>query len=170
MDTLHIEGILRIRELPEELWDIEEFTKWWPRFSEKERDRYTVLEARNLITSAGRSQVLTFIGNRAGGVVAFAQFYAVGTGAIFVVAPTDTALATELFRAAPSSFSVVGNQVTISTVFSTSQGNGVYTNAGLFGNGATSTPGSGTLTTHLLYSYTKTNANAITSDYSISLQ
>ena len=180
MEAIHFEGILRIREIPPE-WTDAEFRYWWcdertesgmlihrARMSEREKDRWTVVEARNLLMSAGRTQLLTFAG-ASGTTVAFAQFYAVGTGSIFTVQPADTSLATELFRLAPASFSVVGNSVTITTNFSTSQGNGTYTNAGLFGNGATSTPGSGTLMTHILYNYTKTSANAIANDYLISL-
>lgn len=171
MDTFSLEGIVRIYELPEDLWSAEAFQRWWPRFSLAEREKHgrLVVEARNLVTSAGRSLILTYIGN-SGTTAAFAQQYAVGTGAIAQVSPSDAALASELFRAAPSSYTVVGNQVTISTIFSTSQANGAWTNCGLFGNGATSTTGSGTLMTHLLCTYTKTSAVSVTSDYYLSLQ
>jgi len=181
MDTLHFEGILKIREIPAD-WTDEEFRRWWcderdpasgallrkAGMDEREKDRYTVLEARNLLMSAGRTQLLTFAGASTA-PTAFAQYYSVGTGSIFTVQASDTTIATELFRAVPASYSVVGNGVTITTNFSTSQANGTYTNAGLWGNGASGTLGTGTLMTHLLYSYTKTSANAIVNDYTISL-
>lgn len=180
METLHFEGILRIREIPPE-WDDATFRHWWcdertpdgrlirqAAMSEREKDRYTVLEAKNMLMNAGRTQLLNFAG-ASGTTTAFAMYYAVGTGSIFTVQPSDTTLTGELFRLQPASYSIVGNAVTITTPFSTSQANGVYTNAGIFGNNATGTANSGTLMTHLLYSYTKTSAVAIANDYTITL-
>lgn len=180
MDTLKFEGILKIREIPAE-WSDTEFKYWWcderspsgalirkARMTEHEKDRWTVLEAKNMLMSAGRTQILTFMG-QATAPATFSQFYAVGTGTIYTVQPSDTSLATELFRLAPAAFSIVGNAVTVTTNFSTSQGNGTYTNAGLFGVSASSTPGSGVLMTHILYSFTKTNSQAIVNDYTMSL-
>lgn len=180
MTDIKFEGILKIREIPSD-WTDTEFRYWYcnehsasgrllrkARLSERDKDRWTVLVAENLLMSAGRTQLLTFAGSHTT-TTAFAQYYAVGTGTIYTVQPSDTQLASELFRAVPASFSVVGNSVTVTTNFSTSQGNGTYTNAGLFGNGATGTANSGTLMTHLLYSYTKTSAVSIANDYTISL-
>jgi hypothetical protein len=169
MDSLKIDGLLRIYAFPSDE-EMAEYANWWHRFSlaEKERKARLVVEEHNLITSAGRTQLLTFAG-ASGTTTAFAKQYAVGTGAIAAVLATDTLLATELFRAAPSSSTVVGTTVTITTNFSTSQGNGTYTNAGIFGGTATGTANSGTLYTHILYRFTKTNAIAIANDYIISL-
>jgi hypothetical protein len=169
MDTLHITGLLRVYELPDDQ-ALAEYERWWPRFSlsEKERKGRLVVQAHNLVTSSGRTQILNFIG-ASGSTNSFAQYYAVGTGAIYIVQPSDTSLSTELFRAVPASYSVVGNGVTITTNFSTSQANGTYTNSGIFGNNATSTANSGVLMTHILYSYTKTSSVAIVNDYLISL-
>ena len=52
----------------------------------------------------------------------------------------------------------------------TSQGNGLLTNAGLFGVNATATLNSGTLMTHTLYAYNKPNGQAVSNDYLIILQ
>lgn len=165
-DTLGLSGILRIYEIPDELLDGKE----WGRLTLKEKDREgkLVVEARNMIMSAGRTQILSFIG-ASGATSSFAQYYAVGTGTIYTVNTGDNSLASELFRAVPNSFSIVGNAVTISTSFSGSQGNGTLTNSGIFGNNATSTPGSGTLFTHLLYSYVKPSGLAVINDYTITL-
>jgi hypothetical protein len=164
-DTLKLAGCLRIYEIPDDLLD----GKQWRRLTlkEKAREGKLVVEAHNLIMSAGRTQLLSFIG-ASGATNAFAQYYAVGTGAVYTINTGDTALASELFRAVPASFSVVGNTVTISTPFGAGQAVGTYTNAGLFGNNATSTPGSGVLMTHLLYSYPK-GAISIFNDYTITL-
>ncbi len=175
-DTLHIEGILRIYEVPPELLDKNFLLKWYRHITkkgwkhltlaDKAREGKQVVEAHNLITTAGRTQILNFIG-ASGSTGAFAKYYSVGTGAIYVVQPSDTALANELFRAVPASYSVVGNQVTITTNFGTSQANGTYTEAGLWGGAASGTLGSGTLYTHLLYSYVKVNGVAIINDYTL---
>jgi hypothetical protein len=170
MITLHFEGIVRVYELSDAHLEDADFQRWWRRFtlSEKEREAKLVIEARNMLMNAGRTQLLNFVGS-SGSTNAFSQYYSVGTGAIYTVTPSDSTIAGELFRAQPASYSIVGNSVTISTNFTTAQANGTYTNAGLWGNGASATLGSGTLMTHMLYSYTKTNANAITSDYAITL-
>lgn len=168
-DSLHIEGIVRIYALPEDLADEAAYKRWWATFSESEKERFSTLkgEFRNIITSAGRTQVLTFMGNT-GTTTAFAQQFAVGTGAISKVDAADNALAGELYRNAPSSYSVVGNAVTVSTLIDASHGIGTWSNCGFFGNGATSTSGSGTLMTHLLSYHTHT-ATAETADYTMSL-
>jgi hypothetical protein len=166
-EKISLEGILRIYEFSCDA-EQKELQPWWPRFELREKERHARLavEVHNMIMSAGRTQILSFIG-ASGSTNAFAQYYGVGTGAIYTISPSDASLAGELFRAIPASFSVVGNAVTISTPFSTSQANGTFTNAGLWGNNATSTAGSGVLMTHLLYSYVKTSAIAIANDYTL---
>jgi len=169
-------GRIKTRLLPDGMTKAE-FEAWWPHQSERERDRYTVYETTNSITLAGRNQLLTYAGNNAltgggvglGNVVPFAQYFAVGTGAIISVSAGDVALNGELFRAAPSSSLISGNSVNISTFFGATQANGTYTNAGLFGNNATSSSGSGALVTHALYAFTKTSGQSLTSDYVINL-
>lgn len=171
-----VRGILRTRELPEN-WDEATFRYWWldeknsdgmvvrrARMSPKEKDRYTVMEAENLITTNGRTQLLTYLGESAGTAILFSKWFAVGTGAITSVSPSDTSLSTELYRLQPTGTSITGTQQDVSILFTTSNGNGTWTNAGFFGNAATSTPGSGTLYTHVLYSYTKTTGS-VTNDY-----
>lgn len=179
-NTLTFEGILKIREIPAD-WDEATFKHWWcdersasgalirkAAMSDKEKDRWTKWEGRNMLMNAGRNQVLTFIG-QATAPATFSQQFAVGTGTIYTVQPSDTSLATELARIAPASFSIVGNTVTVTSTFSTIQANGTWSNAGLFGISATGTANSGTLMTHILCSFTKTSASAITSDWSMSL-
>lgn len=181
VDYIKIKGIIRVREHPfgDDYAALKRY--WWPvtneqgkiiapaRMSEREKDKYTVYETENQLMTAGVQQILTYIGMPSGTAILISKYFAVGTGAISDTAPTDTSLATELFRKVPDSATQTGNQIDISTNFSTAQGNGTLTNAGLFGNTATSSANSGTLYTHALYSYTKTSAVAIVNDYIILL-
>lgn len=175
-DSIHICGLIRAREVPFETR--EEWRKWWlgefdargrmvrpPRMSEKEKERYTVAEAENILVSSGITQVLNYVGASAGNATGFAQYFAVGNISIPSVSSGDTIVSGEYFRAIPSTSNVTGVQIDVSTFFGPTQGNGVITNAGLFGNGATATLASGTLMTHSLFSYTKVNGTPITSDY-----
>jgi hypothetical protein len=163
-------GRIKARLLPGDLTE-EEWKAWWPRLTEKERDRYTVYETKNVITLAGKNNILTFLGSSSlSGVAAFAQQFSVGTGPIITVSVGDTSISSELFRAGPGSLTVAGNTVNISTFFGSSSGNGVYTNAGIWGDGtATSTLGTGTLYTHALYAFNKPNGFSLTSDYLLTL-
>jgi hypothetical protein len=169
-EEVFVLGTIKTRVLPSGISKAD-FEQWWPRLSEQERDRYTAYEAHNLITTSGRSQLLTYIGvaSLSAGVVPFSQYFSVGTGAIAQVSPGDTGMIGELFRAAPSTYTISGNAVNISTYFGATQANGTYTNCGFFGNNATATLGSGTLVTHALYSYTKTNGQTLTNDYLVQL-
>ena len=173
-DKLHINGLIRAREVPFETE--EEWRRFWlgefdsqgrmiraPRMSEREKERYTVAEAPNILVSSGITNVLNYIGSNTGQV--FAQYFAVGNVAINQVNSNDTSLANEYFRAVPSTSTINGTQIDISTFFGSGSGNGSITNAGLFGNGATGTLGSGTLMTKSLFQYTKVNGIPITADY-----
>jgi hypothetical protein len=162
-------GRLKIRELPKGC-ELADFCAWWPHLSEKERERYTVYEMSNILTQNGRNQILTYISLGGGVSTGFASFFSVGTASITSVYPGDTAVQGELYRSAPNSNTIVGNQIDISTFFGSVQAVGTYTNAGLYGGStATATLGTGTLYTHTLYSYTKLTGTAITNDYLITL-
>jgi hypothetical protein len=174
------EGIIRVRRLPDG-WTDEEYAHWWlpttdsrgkiiipARMSEREKDKYGEAEAHNQIMAAGRTAALSYIGSPSGSTTQWAQEFAVGTGAITSVTPLDTTLANETFRKSPVSYSVAGSQVDINIQFGTSEAQYTYTNAGLFGNSATSTLSSGTMMTHAFFSYTK-GAFSISVDYIINL-
>ena len=182
MDGVKFHGLLRIRDIPQE-WTEDEFKYWWcdeytesgawvhkARMSDKEKERRTIFEAQNLVLQAGITQILTFLGTVASTTPAFGQYYAVGTGAIYLITPSDPSLASELFRKQPTGNTIGANAVMITTQFLTTEGNGTYTNAGLFGKNATGTANSGTLMTHLLVSFTKDISLARANDYTISAQ
>lgn len=122
-------------------------------------------EVQNIACNAGRTVILNWISLVAGQTGC--NYFAVGTGT-GTVAATDTQLFTEGFRKSITSSSVSGNQVDFSTFFAAADANFTFTEAGLFGNGATGTANSGTLFTHAAYSYAKTNTVTLTSDYFVS--
>lgn len=169
-----VQGIISVREIPVE-WSPADYAYWWlpeknsegkviraARMSNREKQRYTVAETENTLTSAGRTAVLNFLGNT---TVSFFQFFSVGTGSISAVSAADTTMASELFRKAPASATPAGSQIDVATLFATSEGNGTWSNSGVFGNGATSTLGSGTLYTHSLFSYAKSSSIQVSCDY-----
>lgn len=135
---------------------------------EKTLDRHCLgmVYAENVACSAGRNIILQFINNV--GSLTGVQYFAVGTG-VGTPASGDTQLFSEFFRKAITGTSISGGQTNISTFFSTSEGNTTYTEAGLFGDGATGTANSGTLFAHASYAYTKTNSINLTNNYFVTL-
>lgn len=127
-------------------------------------------EFHNVACNAGRTFILTYIGNLivSGNLASFpgANVFAVGNGGA-TPASTDTQLSAELFRKQTSSATVSGNSVDINTFFATTEANYTYTEAGIFA--VTGTPpgaaNTGTLFAHASYSYTKTSSISLTNDY-----
>lgn len=173
---LPIKGIFKIRENP---FDSEaELLYWWcderdssgqvvrpARMSQQEKERYTLLEKENIITSNGISNILTFLGLGSGTATLFNKVLSVGTGLVSTVAASDTTVVTELLRKAPAGTSVTGNQQDVSYTFAAGDANATWTNAGIYGSAATTTLATGTLMTHVLFSYVKTSSLAVTVDY-----
>lgn len=172
------EGIIRVRRLPEG-WSDTDYKYWWlpltdgkgkilrpARMSEKEKERYQEAEGCNQIMNAGRTAVLSYLGSPSGSTTQWAQQLAIGTGAITSTSPTDTSLSNETMRQAPASFAVNGTAVDINVSLGTTSI--TMTNMGLFGNGATSTLGSGTLYSHSLFAYSK-GAYSVSIDYLVNL-
>lgn len=174
------EGIISVYRIPTE-WSENEYRFWWipetdgrgnilrpARMSHEEKSRHLEIRGYNQIMNAGRTAVLNYIGASTGSTTGWSQWFAIGTGAITATNATDTSLSNEVFRKQPATFSVSGTQVDINIQLSNTDAQVMMTNAGMFGNGATSTLGSGSLFTHALFSYTKGNF-AIAIDYIINL-
>lgn len=119
----------------------------------------------NAACNGGRTTLLNLL---AGTAVTGIQYFAVGTGA-GTPSATDTQLFTEFFRKVPTSNVISGGSIVITTLFGTTEGNATYTEAGLFGNGATSTANSGTLFAHAGYTFIKTSSSTLTNTYTITL-
>lgn len=171
------EGIIRVYRVPDDL----DLAYWWypqtdgkgkilrqARMGREEKVRYQEAEGQNQIMNAGRTAVLSYIGSSSGSTTGWAQYLAIGTGAITATSASDTSLANEVFRTTQNHFSVNGTSVDINFALGTTDAQVVFTNLGLYGNGATSTLGSGTLYSHALFSYTK-GSYTIQIDYVINL-
>lgn len=160
------EGVIKVRELPPE-WDTEEiFLRYWPQMTLRERDRYSVAEFHNLITTNGYLAINQFLGS-AGTNLTFAKYLALGNGSISAPASGDTSLVNEVYRAIPNLTTIVSNTTDITTYTSSAQAQFVMTEAGLFTGSATGTANSGTLATHVLAPYDNTDAKPKAWDYII---
>lgn len=178
--TPFLEGRIQVYRLPDGMSEQEYKDLWLPetdgkgtilrpaRLSPQEKARHLDYETENDIMQAGRTAVLSYIGSGSGSTTQWAQYFAVGTGAISGITPQDSSLANEVFRKIQTSFAVNGTTVDINFQFGTTDAQTTYTNAGLWGNGASGTLGSGTLYTHALFAYSK-GAYAIAIDYLVDL-
>jgi|SRR5579875_3627592 len=179
-ESIRFEGLLRVRRLPED-WTPEQYRYWWlpevddkghllhpARISEREKARYTEVESHNQLMVAGRTELLTFVGASGGSTTPFGKYLAIGTGVLQATSPTDTQLVNEVYRVLQSAFTVQGSQVDLNFQIPAASAQVVMTEAGLFGGSASGTANSGTLCTHVLFSYTKGNYS-ISCDYLITL-
>jgi hypothetical protein len=145
------------------------WSDWEYHWIQRELDKRCIqkLYTENIACNAGRTNLLNYVGNTVDQGV---RYFSVGTGA-GTPAATDTAMFTDYFRKAPTTISLVGNQILIATNFTSAEANTTYTEAGLIGGStAVVTPGgAGTLFAHSLYSYTKTSSVSLTNDYYIAL-
>jgi hypothetical protein len=182
-EYLKVTGTIRFRRIPDD-WTEEAYRYWWlpewnngstkiireARISQAEKDRYTVHEAHNLLTTNGRTNILTYMSSTAANTSAFAQWFAVGTFPLVTVSPGDTALGTELYRIQPSTATITGTQLDIESVLGSANAVGTLTEAALFGVNGTSTANSGTMQTHaLLNSFVKANGVVYNVSYLLNL-
>ena len=180
IETLPIQGIVSLYEIPEEFAANKElFDAWWlpeteigpdgfyrivrdARISDEAKAQRLVVEpVHNLITNSGINRMLANQSVQAqASMQPFAQIMSVGNGAITGVLRADTAVAGDGFatgaRKAPTSNFQVGFLTTIITNFASGDAVGTWTNIGWYGGGsATTTTGTGVLYTHALYPFTK---------------
>lgn len=140
---------------------------------ERDLDRLALdrVETHNAACNVGRTVLLNFLANVGG--LSGVQYFAVGTGNPTAPATgpsaTDTQLWNEVFRKAITSATTSGNQELLNTFFATGDGNATYTEAGIFGNGASSAANSGTIFAHANYSYNKTSAITLSNNYYVNL-
>lgn len=133
-------------------------------------DRPTPIAVRfadNVVCTVGKTALLHLLGTD-GAATAGIQYLAVGTGG-GTPAASDVALSSELARQATTQVTVSGSTLTCQIFFTASQANGTWTEIGAFGNGATSTAGSGTLFGHAALGYTKTSSLETIVSYSFTL-
>lgn len=116
---------------------------------------------KNLFVTAGKRSVAQALRGNVANNKGQITYCAVGTG---TNSPTtnDTALQTELYRKQVSVREADGQTAVFKTFFNTSEAVGALKEAGLFGDDASSTPGSGTLFARLNINRTKSAADTLT--------
>ena len=115
----------------------------------------------------GFDLLLSFLG---GSVVTGIQYVALGTS---TAAPTgtETQLADEQIRIAVSSIAQTTGQLVVTGYFDPTQANTLLGSAALFGNGATSTPNSGTIYSYVNYAqFTKNDLESLTAQWTLGFQ
>jgi hypothetical protein len=120
---------------------------------------------RNVICVNGKNYLAAWLNIETPAQTLTTIYGAVGTN---VTAPAsgDTQLGTELARVVLGSNSRFANVVTMDFFFNTGQGNGTWTEAGLF-LGATAAANNGSLLSHVAVSETKTNLITATLEFSL---
>lgn len=122
----------------------------------------------NTFCTAGKNAIADALRGTESGSRGIITYCAVGTN---TTAPTaaDTQLGTELYRKLISVRSWSGNVATFQTFFTTAEANGSLREAGLFGDDASSIPGSGTLFSKLAINRTKTSGDTLTLNWNITI-
>lgn len=121
---------------------------------------------KNLFTTAGKESLAQAIQGETGGNQGIITYCALGTDD---TAPAlgDTDLGTELFRKLVSVRSFLNNQAIFETFYTTSEGNGNLKEAGLFGDDAGATPGSGTLFCHAAIDRVKSASDTLSLEWTV---
>ncbi len=165
--AIDLEGQVTLYEGIPDLPD-EAFLTWWTCLRPEEKQARICYSTGNLITKNGL-WILGFslVGNRnSSEFVNLASIFSVGNGAISSVARGDTAVAGDGFasgsRKVPAGYTKSGLTTTLVMNFQSSDAAGTWTNGGLYSYGGplggvglnypTTTPGTGFLSTHFLFS------------------
>lgn len=121
-----------------------------------------VLEKKNLIVQAGKNFLASaIINNSTSPFVAMA----IGTGTT-AASTADTALETEVARAAFSTSSVSTNVVSLSNTYAAGTGTGAITEAGIFNNASSG----GTMLSHVVFSaVNKGSSDTLTINWTITV-
>lgn len=123
---------------------------------------------KNTFVTAGKNALAAGLMGTTSNNKGIITYCAVGTS---VVAPElgDTGLTTEIFRKLVSVRSVAANVATFQTFFTTAEANGTLREAGLFGDDASGTPGSGTLFSKLAINRVKSASDTLTMSWDITI-
>jgi len=123
---------------------------------------------KNLITTAGKTSMAAALQGATTNNQGIITYCAVGTDGT-APAAGNTDLGTELYRKLISVRSNTANAALFQTYFTTGEANGLLLEAGLFGDDATSTLGSGTLFAHVAISRTKTSNDTLTINWTVTI-
>lgn len=123
---------------------------------------------KNLFVMGGRVSVAAILAGRTLNGARQITYCAVGTGSTAPVL-NDIGLQSELFRKEISLRHSNREFAVFRTFFAGNQANGALHEAGLFGDGATATPGTGTLYARLPIDFDKTTDNTLVITWAISM-
>lgn len=120
-----------------------------------------ITHVKNMVTTAGKSSMADHLRGETENNKGICTWHAVGTG---TTAPAlgDTDLETEIFRKLISVRSFSANVASFQTFFTASEANATLREIGLFGDDASSTPGSGTLFARLAVNRVKSASDTLT--------
>src|SRR5579859_5689144 len=132
------------------------------RMSEREKARYLASESHNILTNNGKSQVLTYIGTNGAYTSQFGNILSLGSGSLSAVNGSDITIPGEYYRQSVTTQIYSGSlQVDMQTTITGTNGDGTITSIGIWGNGATTTLGTGTLLTHALINLVKSSGTSV---------
>lgn len=165
LDRISAVGVITITAYRADV-DIAHEVKKRPK--ERKTSGLVVCRARNIVTTAGKNVMAGVFGSYIG--YSGAQYLAIGSGTGGSL--DGVALYTEVFRKVLTGVFLSGNQVDCSTFILAGEANFAWTELGLFGNGASATPGSGVMMTHATITLTggsKANTQQYTVDYNVTV-
>ncbi len=122
----------------------------------------------NMVVTAGKNAIADALRGTTANTKGIITYCAVGTGST-APALADIAMQTELARKLISVRTVDGKTAVFQTFFTTSEGNGTLREAGLFGDDASATSGSGTLFCRVAISRTKTSSDTLTITWNVTI-
>lgn len=123
---------------------------------------------KNMFVTAGKNSVASRLSGTDTTSKGAVTYCALGTSSV-APALSDTGLGVEIVRKLVSVRSVAANVATFSTFFTTAEGNGTLREAGLFGDDASTIPGSGTLFCRAAISRTKTSNDTLSLQWTVTI-
>lgn len=130
--------------------------------------KHELIRVHNMFVTAGKESLAARLSGVTSNNKGEINWCALGTGTN-APALADTNLQTEIYRKQISVRSVSGKVATFQTFFTTSEANGTLREAGLFGDDAGSTPGSGTLFCRTAINRTKTSNDTLSLTWSVTI-
>lgn len=122
----------------------------------------------NMVVTAGKNALADRLIGTTSNNRGIITYCALGTGITAPVAG-NTAMEIELFRKLISVRSVSGNVATFQTFYTATEVEGTLTEAGLFGDDASGTAGSGTLFCRTLINRVKTTSDTLTLVWTVTI-
>ena len=123
---------------------------------------------KNMFVTAGKNSLADAMRGTTADTKGIITYCALGTSST-APALSDTGLIAEIARKAISVRSVSGNVATFQTFFTTSEGNGTLREAGLYGDDATASAGTGTLFCRAAINRTKTSSDTLSLSWSVTI-